>query len=83
MQASAQIEGHEALHVKVVAAAGTEDKRYREDCFAEKNNPDDKNHAKCLIRMCPLESYPHYRHIGEAHQPQIPAPPAYSFQPRA
>ena len=80
MEASAPVAREKAPHVKAVPAPGTEDERHREHRFAEKKYPDGKNHAKGFIRMCPLESYPHDRHVGEADQPEIPAPPADSSQ---
>ena len=68
MKAFAQhVDGEKALQVKVVAAPGTERERYREHCFTEKKNPDDKNDGKGSVRMCHLESYPHDGDIGKAH----------------
>ena len=67
MQASAQVEGEEPFHVKVIAAPGADRERHREHRLAEKNNPDDKNCGKGPVRMGHLESNQHYRQIGKAH----------------
>jgi hypothetical protein len=67
MKASAQVEGKEPFHVKVVAAPRAENKCHWEYRLAEKDNPDDKYRGKSRVRMGQHDSYPHCWHIGKAN----------------
>ena len=64
MNASAQeIVWENILYVKVVAASGTDGECYLDYRLDEKDNPDNKDHGKSLIRMCQLKSHQHHRDI--------------------
>lgn len=64
MNASAQqVVWEKILHVKVVAAPGTDGECYLDYRPDEKDNPDNKDHGKSIIRMGPLGGHQHHRDI--------------------
>src|SRR5512133_1440110 len=81
MQASSQqVVWKKTLHMKVIAATGTEGECYQEDRLAQKKHPDRQDHKQGCIRMIPHKRQVHHRHVGKAHEPQIHALSAYFFK---
>ena len=80
MQAFAQVEGGEAVHVEQVAAAGTLGGGDEKDRNDEKDEPDSEDHRRGPVRAGHGEGEPDRRDIDDDERPE--EPPALADDPQ-